>query len=403
VRVRAEESGFAVLVSIFVVGIMLSLGLAAFAYVGSQTSQSGQERVRESSFNLAEDALDSTVNFLSVKWPSASSPYPSSCTSTSSSSSCPSPAGVTAGFTGSGAPVDFSGTTWSWTTEVHDNNAPSTTYYDDSTSSTRGQPGYDANGDAAVWIRSQGIVRGRKRTIVSLVKIQQIKSVFPKNVITAGYFQTVSNGKRVYVNTAGNPPGTPGTLAVRCTVPANNNYPNSCLSYTPSKGQVFPDTKQPGYTGGNAMSSSDLDLMRQRAQASGSYYTTCPASLTGNIIFIEGPANCIYQSTATYNSASGTSPGPGFVIIANGTLTLSGTVTYYGLLYAANLQNSTGLVISVGGQAQVIGGIAVDGAGGVQVGGSGNNLIYDRNVFSNITANGLVGQVQNGFREIASP
>jgi Tfp pilus assembly protein PilX len=398
-----EESGFAVLVSIFVVGIMLSLGLAAYAYVGSQTSQSGQERVRESSFNLTEAASEEAINFLTVKWPSAASPYPSSCSSTSSSTSCPDPAGVTGGLSGSSAPADFSGTAWSWTTEVHDNNAPTATYYNDSSTSTRGQPGYDANGDGALWVRSQAIVRGRQRTIVTLVKVQQIKSVFPKNVITAGYFQTVSAGKKVYVNTAGNPPGTPATLAVRCTVPANKQYPNSCLSYHPSKGQVFPDTKQDRYSGGNAMSSSDLELMRQRAQASGSYYTSCPSSLTGNIIFIEGPANCSYAGPATYNSASGTSPGPGFVIIANGTMSITGTVVYYGLIYAANLQNSTGLVVSIGGSAKVIGGVAVDGGGGVQVGGSGNNLIYDRNVFSNITANGLVGQVQNGFREIASP
>jgi hypothetical protein len=286
---------------------------------------------------------------------------------------------------------------------VHDNNTPSTTYYNDSSTSTRGQPGYDANGDAAVWIRSQATVRGRKRTIVALVKVQQIKSIFPKNVITAGYFQTGSAGKKVYVNTAGNPPGTPGSLQVRCTIPANKQFPNSCLNYQPTKGQVFPDTKQDGYTGGNALSSSDLDLMRQKAQSLGTYYTTCPGSLTGVMVFIEGPATCSYSGPAIYNSASGTSPGPGFVIIANGTLSISGTVTYYGLLYAANLQNSTGLVISIGGSGQVIGGVAVDGGGGVQVGGSGNNLIFDRNVFNNITANGLVSQVQNGFREIAAP
>jgi hypothetical protein len=404
VRVRAEESGFAVLVSIMVVGIMLSLGLAAYAYVGSQTSQSGQERVRESSFNLSEDALDATTTYLSAKWPTAASPYPSSCTQASSTSTCPDPAGVTAGFTGSSAPSDFSGTAWSWTTEVHDNNVPTTTYYNDSATSTRGQPGYDANGDGALWIRSQGIVRGRKRTIVSLVKAQQIKSIFPKNVITAGYFSTGNNGKKVFVNTAGNPAGTPGTLAVRCTIPSNKNYPNTCLDYTPSKGQVFPDTKQDGYTGGNALSSSDLDLMRLRAQALGSYYTTsCPSSLTGALVFIEGPANCTYSGPATYNSASGTSPGPGFVIIANGTLTLNGSVIYYGLIYAPNLQSSTGFVVTIGGQAKVVGGVAVDGAGGVSVGNSGNNLVYDRNVFNNITANGLVTQVQNGWREIASP
>jgi hypothetical protein len=47
--------------------------------------------------------------------------------------------------------------------------------------------------------------------------------------------------------------------------------------------------------------------------------------------------------------------------------------------------------------------VAVDGAGGVSVGTSGNNLVYNRNVFNNVIANGFVTQVQNGWREIASP
>jgi hypothetical protein len=305
---------------------------------------------------------------------------------------------VTGGFTGSSAPSDFSGTTWSWTTEVHDNNAPTTTYYNDSATSTRGQPGYDANGDAAVWVRAQGIVRGRKRTIVSLVKTQQIRSNFPKNVITAGYFATTNNGKKVIVNTAGNPAGTPGTLAVRCNV-SGQAYPNSCLNYSPAKGQVSPDTKQDGYTGGNALSSTDLDLMKARAQALGSYYTSCPSSLTGALVFIQGPSNCTYNNNVDYNSASNT----GFVIIANGTLTFSGGVAYYGLVYAPNLQNSAGIVVTITGNALVSGGVAIDGAGGISVGNSGNNLVFDSNVFNKVIANGTVTQVQSGWREIASP
>ena len=72
-------------------------------------------------------------------------------------------------------------------------------------------------------------------------------------------------------------------------------------------------------------------------------------------------------------------------------------------MYAANLQSSTGIVVTINGNAQIVGGVAVDGAGGVSVGSSGNNLVYNRNVFSNVIANGFVSQIQNGWREIASP
>ena len=72
-------------------------------------------------------------------------------------------------------------------------------------------------------------------------------------------------------------------------------------------------------------------------------------------------------------------------------------------MYVANLQNSSGFVVTISGNAQIVGGVAVDGAGGVSVGSSGNNLVYNRNVFNNVIANGYVSQVQNGWREIASP
>jgi Tfp pilus assembly protein PilX len=394
-RVRTDERGFAIVVSMMALGIMLSLGLASYAFVVRQTNQSGQERVRESAFNLAEDVLDATVSHLETRWPTSGSQYPSSCTQASTSTSCPSPTGVTGAFTGTGAPIDFSGTTWSWTTEVHDNAAPSTTYYSDSASGTRGQPGYDANGDAAVWVRSQGVVRGRKRTLVALVKVQQIRTNFPQNVITAGWFQTGNNGKKVMVNTAGDPAGAPATLAVRCNV-GGQTYPNSCLNYQVTKGQVSPDTKQDNYAGGNALSSADLDLMRQRATALGTYYTGCPTSAAGTMVFIEGPASCSY--TGSYNSAG----APGFIIVANGTISFGSSGTYHGLVYAANLQNSTGVVVQINANAQVIGGVAVDGGGGVSVGQSGNNLVYNRNVFSNVIANGFISQIQNSWREIAA-
>jgi len=93
--------------------------------------------------------------------------------------------------------------------------------------------------------------------------VTQIKTAFPKNVLTAGYFTTTNNGKKVIVNTAGNPAGTPGTLAVRCNV-SGQTYPNSCLNYDPTRGQVSPDTKQDGYSGGNALSSSDRSVNAQR-------------------------------------------------------------------------------------------------------------------------------------------
>jgi Tfp pilus assembly protein PilX len=383
-RKLSEERGFAVVTAIMVVGIMLALGLSAYAYVGSQTSQSRDERVRETAFNLSESALNSTANFLSTKWPTPANPYPSSCNQASTSASCPSPTGVTGGQTGS---------QWSWTTEVHDNGAPSASYYSDTT--TRTQPRYDANGDGNLWIRASGVRQGRIRTIVGLVNSRPVLTAFPQNVVTAGYFGTTNTGNKVIVDTQGSG-SQPSTLAVRCS--DSGDRPNSCLNYSPSKGQVSPDTTQVDYQGGDALSSADIDALRKRAQSLGSYYASCPSSLTGTLVFVEGPADCSYSGTSNYNSPSGT----GMLVIVNGTLSLGGTGDYYGLVYAANAQNSTGTVVHITGDASIIGAVAVDRGGGVLAGSSKTNLIYDRTVFNNVTVQGAVTLIQNGWREIAS-
>ena len=382
-----DERGFAAVAAIMVVGMMLALGISAYAYVGSQTSQSSDERVRETTFNLGESALNTAANFLSTNWPTPSSPYPSSCTQASTSSSCPSPTGVTGGQTG---------TQWSWTTEVHDNGAPSASYYSDTT--TRAQPSYDANGDGNLWIRAAAVTRGRHRTIVGLVNSRPVVASFPQNVVTAGYFGTTNSGNKVIVDTQGNA-SQPSTLAVRCQ--DSSSPPNSCLNYTPSKGQVSPDTTQEDYQGGDALSSTDIGSLRKRAQSLGSYYAGCPSSLAGSLVFIEGPASCSYTGNSAFNSASGTSPGPGMLVLVNGTLSLGGGVDYYGLVYAANAQNSTGNVVLLGGDASIIGAVAVDRGGGVLAGSSKTNLVYDSTVFNNVTVQGAVTLIQNGWREIS--
>jgi hypothetical protein len=90
------------------------------------------------------------------------------------------------------------------------------------------------------------------------------------------------------------------------------------------------------------------------------------------------------------------------VVIVTGTLSLGGNADYYGLVYAANAQNSTGTVVEVQGNASIIGAVAVDRGGGVLAGSSKTNIVYDNTVFNNVTVQGAVTLIQNGWREIAS-
>jgi hypothetical protein len=75
-------------------------------------------------------------------------------------------------------------------------------------------------------------------------------------------------------------------------------------------------------------------------------------------------------------------------------------MTYYGLVYAVNLQRSTGIVASVGGSAQVQGAMAVDGPGGVSAAASGRNVYFDDRVFPLIKSYSTAAAVQGTWREL---
>ena len=86
----------------------------------------------------------------------------------------------------------------------------------------------------------------------------------------------------------------------------------------------------------------------------------------------------------------------------SGKIELSGTVNYHGLLFHANLSNSSDSdLVKIHGNSQLAGGVIVDGKGGVEAGSSGKlNIDFDGNAFHNINAFGTAGVVQNTWREI---
>ena len=144
-----------------------------------------------------------------------------------------------------------------------------------------------------------------------------------------------------------------------------------------------------------ARSASSAAFAR-RAVSVGSYYATgCPSSLAGPLVFVEN-ANCSYTGNTDYNTAA----FPGVLVFARGTLSIAGNVEYQGLIYMANLQNSTGLVLTLGGNSLVTGSVAVDGNGGVAVGESKENLVYDPNASTRVVSYGNAGIIQNTWREI---
>jgi hypothetical protein len=345
------------------------------------------ERAREAAFNLAEGVMSSETFLLSHNWPGTSAnAYPATCSSSPAgpSNQCPDPTRISNTFTG----PDYS-SGMSWTVSVTDNGGQALNFYSDALAS--GQPTWDSNGDSSLWVRASATAGGVTRTVVALVKVELIDNSlsFPKSPFTAGSYHDSGDSGALLVDTQGSA-AQPSAVNVRCAQGSSG-----CNDFVPS--QIQPSKITYGYAGGNAMTAAVLDTYRQQAKSMGSYYTSCPSSPAGSLIFIE-TGNCSYLGPAGQSWNSITSPG--LFIVANGTLLLGGQRTFYGIVYMANQQNSSGTVFHVEGRG-LVGSVVVDGNGAILAESiSDRDIVYAPSVYGLLRSNGTAGIVQNTFREV---
>jgi Tfp pilus assembly protein PilX len=398
-----QDEGWALVTAVIVLMLMMMVGLATYSTVDTQTRQSKMERNRESSFNLTEGALQEQGYVLGFNWPgTAANTYPT-CSSGGSTplGKCPQPAYLNGNFT----QADYASGV-SWTTVVRDNPSGSDFYAD--TVDTTGCQGagtvpcsWDANGDRKLWVRATSTVRGKTRTIVALLKREKLSEGLPPAAVRADHFSVTNNGNKTMLDSTG------GEIIVRCQSQSGAN----CTTYDADKNQVLPANSivnEPAQTR-PTMSAGQLARFKSVAQSLGTYYTSCPTSLAGQIVYIDvaSGTNCSLQGTGTYNSPT----APGFLVMPKGGITLRGGITYYGVIYMGNCvpdgcTPSTGVVADIGGNVTVFGGVIIDGGGGLDVGNSGNggsnlpNLKYSSNAFASLATFGTAGVVQNTWREL---
>ena len=402
-QLLVSESGNALISALLIMAMLAMFGMALLSTVDTQQRESGRERQRESSFQMSEAVLNAQIFRLSSRWPASSTgsvtdsvglPYPSSCTQTSTSADCPNGTALTASLTG----PDYDASV-QWTTQIRDNSAAEPNFYSDTLLTTA--PTYDANADGYLWVRATAVVKGKRRTLVALVKAEKTALTFPRHTMVAGWFTTTNNGNKVIIDNSGGFP--PSEIVVRCTFPGGSPPANNCADYQSGKGQVSPERVYSDPNLPNAITPEALDSLRSAAVADGNYSAGCPSSLQGNvpgeIVFIEDAGtSCNFNGNNDYNTAT----KPGFVVIGKGVLSINGNATFYGVIYHANLGNVTTSVVNLGGNVSINGSIVVDGAAGIFAGSSKVNIVWNPNVFNNINAFGTAGIVQNTFREITA-
>ena len=386
-----DESGVALVVAIFVSVLLLGMSLALLSFTDRQTRLTGDERVRESTLNLAEAAMNAQANLLTSAWPETADKAFVPCTQASASVACPDPTRLRSSFTNK----DFSnGAAVSWHLSVRDNGLGA--FYDDA--ATASQPAWDASGpagggpDGIMWLRAQASVKGKTKTLVTLVRATPISRVFPRGIVTAGHFHTGNNGNKQLVD-AGSGPGLMARCAVGAGGPARGN---PCLDYPVQRGQVFPNSYISDPSLPDAMTKSDVDSLRNRAKAANRYYSSCPGTIpSATLVFIES-GNCSINSGGAINSSA----NPGLLVINKGTLLINGNSHFYGLIYLPNADRLTSNLVTVSGGATVSGAIVVDGPGGVNITGTGMVLAYDSNVFNLITTTQQINVIANSWREL---
>jgi len=407
-RLLAREDGSALVTAILVTFLVLTVGLSTLATIDTQQGESRKQRERESTFQLSEGVLNAQIFQLSRRWPGTSTNgYPVSCTEGSGPvADCPAPAALVSSYVG----PDYQ--QLSWVTTVHDNGSGAEQFYEGAVVSA--QPRWDANRDQMMWVRAEARLRDpvrpdrfKERVLVALVKADSVPFFLPRATMVADHFEVTNEGNKTILDTNGAAnEWLAGDVIVRCEAAGFEDV-GECAQYDNSKQrkQLDPDTLvYSPEAAPTTLSPDKLDLLRSRAISEGNYYATgCAPSLAGDtpgeVVFMEATGDvCRYTANDVYN----TDQQPGVVVIGAGKLYLAGNSTFYGLIYHANVADSSEAVVELGGGTSVHGSIQVAGRGGVYAGSNKLNLVFNPNYVDQMKSYGTAGIVQNSFRELGA-
>jgi Tfp pilus assembly protein PilX len=395
----SDERGWALLTAILFMAIMLGTVLSVAAFIDSQTKLGADSRKRETAFNMGEAALNGQIFALSQLWPGSGAQtnttlqYPT-CTQASTGARCPNAAALASLI----ASPDATNATWQ--TVIRDNGGSSPNFYSDTL--TLGQPAYDANNDKQLWVRATSTARGKTRTMVTLVRVEEQAEDLPHAAVIANRVNDSNNGNKTVVDLS-NSTGANGFVGVRCT-PVQNE-PSACVAQPWTTQATFPDDRVTtnispfnghvvtNYPTTTIVGDGERARLKARAISDGTYYATCPSALptTSTVIWIDS-GDCKYTGNQEIST--------GMLVVNNGTFDWSGTQDFFGVIYMINAQNSSGIVASVHGNGNVRGGILIEGNGIFDVGSSKGNLVFDDNAYKGVKTYGTAGMVQNTWREI---
>lgn len=399
-----SERGSALVTAVLVVAAMLVLGTAMLSVVDTQTEQTRVERTGDVTFNLAEATLNAEAFLLGRNWPqsTAQMPSPSGAASpcsgqTTTGTLADPPASATPSLRDQVQSIlaqTHTGATTSaqwWLTvcqeggrSAWDSSLLSGLAYDPTVASD------PAPKPRRMWVRAEARIGGHRRAVVALVQAGQ-QPVLPTNLAvvtgklgqdlqtTAG--QVVSGqvvGPLLSSLVGGGQPTISGAVGLRCSVLDAGELPG-CLNgvYKATSMTTVAPLLQANdfvdFRSDTAVSAEQLALLRQQAQASGTYYArtgtgagsvaagaSClPAGSAGKIVFIEqigdGSGSCILDTAPSGAAARA-------LIVGSGGVRVQGGGTFTGVIYALHRTAPAGDMadIRIEGGSKVVGGAFAD-------------------------------------------
>jgi hypothetical protein len=410
-RALRNERGSALITAVLVVAMMTGLGTAMISVVDTQTAQTRVQRSSDATYNLAEATLNAEAFLLGRNWPqsTANMPTPGGPASPCSGQTITGtldhpPASATPPLrdqvqsilaeTNTGATNPSAAKWWvtacqeggrnAWDASLLNGLAYDPTVVSDPAPKPR-----------RMWVRAEAQIDGRRRALAALVQTGQ-QSVFPNLALVAGKMgDDLGNAVNAITNTAllggvtnlliHSDPMVVGDIGLRCALLDGNDL-LGCLSGTLFKtttalgsiGALLQANNYVDFRSDSTISADQLALLRQQAQATGTYYpptstgvgsvaagASClPAGSAGKMVFIEkvgdGTGSC-YLNTAGNPSAKALIVGSGGVrVCTNGGCGNGGSGTFTGVIYALHRTATTLADVTIENGAKVVGGVYVD-------------------------------------------
>lgn len=407
-RRAGEDQGFALVAALAIMVVIIGLGIALLTFTDNQQSASLREQASETSFDVAEAALNAQIGQLSHSWPATPAEmFTEPCTAATSTATngCPTTASMSAGYPNVspiacpvGTPKDPWGSalTNQWTTYVRDDESGGAF----NSEVEKIAPSYDKNGNGKLWVRAVGVTQCRVVTVISLITRQIVSLSFPTYAASGSWFHVTNkggHGGKPIVNTEGNPPVQPGQIGMRCEA----GFTGKCEEWDAGKEQIKPDTTKGPVPPNPLQDETQLLGLRSEAIINNTFRSPtvkgCPTKLgelAGLPAYIEGCGNLSFSG----NEKANTEAKPGFLVLTEGTIELKGSTEFFGVIYDHNATNLTTGVVRLGGNATVVGAIDVDGPGGVEFGSNGVNLLYSPQALKEVKTYAGATATRNTFR-----